>query len=142
MVKYLSFHNSSFALRYFFNANGKAIVWYTPLFAKRSVTLHVKIRNGFLGCFQPFLNCVESALSGRFSLSGLIESAPTHTSKFYINILHLFSHSAPLKIQRVATLGLIPAWNAALLVRLSLKGLPLVGWPHGLARRQFPPALF
>jgi len=24
MVKYLSFHNSSFALRYFFNVNGKA----------------------------------------------------------------------------------------------------------------------
>jgi hypothetical protein len=28
--KYLSFHNSSFALRYFFNENGKAIVWHTP----------------------------------------------------------------------------------------------------------------
>jgi hypothetical protein len=32
MVKYLNFHNSSsFALRYFFNVNGKAIVWHTPL---------------------------------------------------------------------------------------------------------------
>jgi hypothetical protein len=25
-VKYLNFHNSSFALRYFFNVNGKAMV--------------------------------------------------------------------------------------------------------------------
>jgi len=31
MVKYLSFHNSSFALRYFYNANGKVTVWHTPL---------------------------------------------------------------------------------------------------------------
>ncbi len=31
MVKYLSFHNcSSFALTYFFNVNGKAMVWCTP----------------------------------------------------------------------------------------------------------------
>jgi hypothetical protein len=30
MVKYLSFHNSSFALKYIFNVNGKAIVWHTP----------------------------------------------------------------------------------------------------------------
>jgi len=30
MVKYLSFHNSSFALRCFFDVNGKAIVWHTP----------------------------------------------------------------------------------------------------------------
>ncbi len=29
MVKYLSFHNSSFALRYF-NVNGKATMWHTP----------------------------------------------------------------------------------------------------------------
>ncbi len=28
MVKYWNFHNSSFALRYFFNANGKATVWH------------------------------------------------------------------------------------------------------------------
>jgi hypothetical protein len=26
-----SFHNSSFALTYFFNVDGKAIVWHTPL---------------------------------------------------------------------------------------------------------------
>jgi hypothetical protein len=32
MVKYLHFHNSSFALRYVFNVNGKATVWHTPLF--------------------------------------------------------------------------------------------------------------
>jgi hypothetical protein len=33
MVKYLSFHNSSFALRYFLiNVNGKVRVRYTPLF--------------------------------------------------------------------------------------------------------------
>jgi hypothetical protein len=30
MVKYLSFHNSSFALRYFFNVNGKATVVTHP----------------------------------------------------------------------------------------------------------------
>jgi hypothetical protein len=30
MVIYLSFHNSSFALRYFFYVNGKATVWHTP----------------------------------------------------------------------------------------------------------------
>jgi hypothetical protein len=30
MVKYLSFHNSSFSVRYFFNVNGKAKVWHTP----------------------------------------------------------------------------------------------------------------
>jgi hypothetical protein len=30
MVKYLSFHNSCFALIYFFNVNGKATVWHTP----------------------------------------------------------------------------------------------------------------
>jgi len=32
MVKYLSFHNSSFALRYFYNVNGKATSWHTPCF--------------------------------------------------------------------------------------------------------------
>ncbi len=32
MVKYLSFHNSSFALKYFFNVNGKAKVWHTLCF--------------------------------------------------------------------------------------------------------------
>ncbi len=33
IVKYLSFHNSSsFALRYFFNVNGKAAVWRTPCY--------------------------------------------------------------------------------------------------------------
>ncbi len=34
LVKYLNFHNSSFALRYllFFNVNGKATVWHTPCF--------------------------------------------------------------------------------------------------------------
>ncbi len=33
MVKYLNFHNSSFALRYLlFNVNGKATVWHTPCF--------------------------------------------------------------------------------------------------------------
>jgi hypothetical protein len=32
-VKFLSFHNSSFALRYFFNVNGKATICVTqPLF--------------------------------------------------------------------------------------------------------------
>jgi hypothetical protein len=30
--KYLSFRNSSFALRYIFNVNGKATMWHTPLF--------------------------------------------------------------------------------------------------------------
>jgi len=30
MLKYLSFHNSSFSLIYIFNVNGKAIVWHTP----------------------------------------------------------------------------------------------------------------
>ncbi len=30
MVKYFNFHNSSFALRYIFNVNGKAKVWHTP----------------------------------------------------------------------------------------------------------------
>jgi hypothetical protein len=31
MAKYLTFHNSSFALiRYFFNVNGKDTVWHTP----------------------------------------------------------------------------------------------------------------
>ncbi len=30
MVKYLSFHNSSFALRYIFKVNGKATMWHTP----------------------------------------------------------------------------------------------------------------
>jgi hypothetical protein len=30
MVKYLSFHNSSFALTILFNVNGKAIVQHTP----------------------------------------------------------------------------------------------------------------
>ncbi len=30
MVKYLSFHNSSFALKYFLMKNGKAIVQHTP----------------------------------------------------------------------------------------------------------------
>jgi hypothetical protein len=39
MVKYLSFHNSSFALRYFFNVNGKATMWHTPLFIQ-STTIH------------------------------------------------------------------------------------------------------
>jgi hypothetical protein len=37
MVKYLNFHNSSFALRYFFSINGKATQCDTPLF------FHVKI---------------------------------------------------------------------------------------------------
>jgi len=32
MVKYLNFHNSSFALRYFFNVNGKATVWHAHCF--------------------------------------------------------------------------------------------------------------
>jgi hypothetical protein len=32
MVKYLNFHNSSFVLRYFLNANGKATVWQAPCF--------------------------------------------------------------------------------------------------------------
>jgi hypothetical protein len=31
MVKYLNFHNSSFAFKYFFNVNGKATVGDTPL---------------------------------------------------------------------------------------------------------------
>jgi hypothetical protein len=31
LVKYLSFHNSSFALRYFLNINGKATMCDTPL---------------------------------------------------------------------------------------------------------------
>jgi hypothetical protein len=31
MVKYFNFHNFSFALRYFFNVNGKAIYYDTPL---------------------------------------------------------------------------------------------------------------
>ncbi len=30
MVKYLNFHNSSFAWGYFFYVNGKATVWHTP----------------------------------------------------------------------------------------------------------------
>ncbi len=30
MVKYLNFYDSSFALRYFFNVNGKATMWHTP----------------------------------------------------------------------------------------------------------------
>ncbi len=30
MVKYLSFHNSSFAFRYFFKVKGKATLWHTP----------------------------------------------------------------------------------------------------------------
>jgi len=29
IVKYLNFRNSSFAIRYFFNVNGKATVWHT-----------------------------------------------------------------------------------------------------------------
>jgi hypothetical protein len=32
MVKYLNFHNSSFALRYFLNVNGKATMWNTPCY--------------------------------------------------------------------------------------------------------------
>jgi hypothetical protein len=32
MVKYLSFQNSSFALRCLFNVNGEATVWHTPCF--------------------------------------------------------------------------------------------------------------
>jgi hypothetical protein len=38
MVKYLNFHNSSFALRYLFNVNGKATVWDTPCFVCLFVT--------------------------------------------------------------------------------------------------------
>jgi hypothetical protein len=33
MVKYLSFHNSSFALKYFLMENGKATVPHTPCLA-------------------------------------------------------------------------------------------------------------
>jgi hypothetical protein len=32
MVKYLSFHNSSFYLKILLNVNGKPIVWHTPCF--------------------------------------------------------------------------------------------------------------
>jgi hypothetical protein len=31
MVKYLSFHNSSFSLEIHFNVNGKATLWHTLL---------------------------------------------------------------------------------------------------------------
>jgi len=30
VLKYLNFHNSSFPLRFFFDVNGKAMVWQTP----------------------------------------------------------------------------------------------------------------
>jgi hypothetical protein len=33
MVKYLSFHNSSFCLQILFHVNGKATVWHTPCFS-------------------------------------------------------------------------------------------------------------
>jgi hypothetical protein len=44
MVKYLNFHNSSFA-KIIFDVNGKAIVWHTPCYSMEShlrfVLLHI-----------------------------------------------------------------------------------------------------
>jgi hypothetical protein len=41
MVKYLSFHNSSFALRsFFFNVNGKATVLHIPCFVRHHTFLY------------------------------------------------------------------------------------------------------
>ncbi len=39
MVKYLQFHNSSFALQYLFNVVGKATVWHTPCFCGGEMSL-------------------------------------------------------------------------------------------------------
>jgi hypothetical protein len=43
MVKHLSFHNSSFALRYFFNVKNKATVWHTPCFVLWSHLIPAKL---------------------------------------------------------------------------------------------------
>jgi len=40
MVKYLSFHNSSFAFNIHFNVNGKATVWHPPLFTPWKTLQH------------------------------------------------------------------------------------------------------
>jgi hypothetical protein len=49
MVKYLNFHNYSFALRYFFNVNGKATQCDTPLvFNTKLVVPDMKVLTPFL----------------------------------------------------------------------------------------------
>jgi len=74
VVKYLSFHNSSFALRYFFNVNGKAIVWHTFYSVSERVSrlqtsppptwLHVLI-NEFRVC-HTFLLFLQNAKMKKF----------------------------------------------------------------------------
>jgi len=51
MMKYLSFHNSSLALRYFLNVKGKAIVWHTSYLELDVEVVHKSIEmpnKGFL----------------------------------------------------------------------------------------------
>jgi hypothetical protein len=42
MVKYLSFHNSSFALKILYNVNGKAMAKHTPCFLFSQSVNHPK----------------------------------------------------------------------------------------------------
>jgi hypothetical protein len=57
MVKYLSFHNSPFALIYFFNVNDKAIVWHTPLLIRVWVWASLWVFRVVVRCVVEFVDC-------------------------------------------------------------------------------------
>ncbi len=59
MVKYLIFHNSSFAFRYFLNGNGKTRVWNTSSFLQLILTrYHEKCLTGAGASIFTFQNAL------------------------------------------------------------------------------------
>jgi hypothetical protein len=54
---YLSFHNSSFALRYFLNVNGMAIVWHTPCFCSFRASRYIFLLGSQVGEFRELFGC-------------------------------------------------------------------------------------
>jgi hypothetical protein len=87
MVKYLNFHNSSFASRYFFNVNGKAIVWGTPCFKHFFILLewrqlmHTHTHTHLCNFFSLYLSPSPSSSWAHFSKSISKSSGNVHMKK-------------------------------------------------------------
>jgi hypothetical protein len=79
MVKYLNFHNSSFALRYFFNVNGKAMVWHNPW-------IHLTI-SWIISSIKEFRH-VNTFNEGPWLINGHYQM-PNCASLSYANVLDL-----------------------------------------------------
>jgi len=94
--KYLSFHDSSFALRYFCNVNGKATLWHTPCWG-----------NVFWRYKNRLANLVKATLEKQKFPNFFVEISPRKQQK--------------LVSRRVYILGSFPCSKAALQWLVCLK---------------------